>query len=276
MEWDKTFGGIKVDGLNSLIQTSDSSYILAGFTNSNEAGEFNAWVIKLDDDGNTVWDKTFGGSKDDGLNSLIQTSDNGYAVVGSTSSKGKGKYDAWVIKLDDKGNMEWDKTFGGNDDDRGSSLIQTTDGGYAILSPSEIIESFIKAINEGDLVSAEKYVAPDIKLYSLLCWDWGDESQIKSIEYISGKIQTIEIKGEKIEDDKATVVTVTTLSPGAKEEACAKWKEEFPFGNEYELVCGKPTFIEGTITWRLTKWGEEWMVSDCNNIECGEFKRTWK
>lgn len=146
----------------------------------------------------------------------------------------------------------------------------------AFLSPSEIIESFIKAINEGDLVSAEKYVAPDIKLYSLLSRDWGDESQIKSIEYISGKIQKIEIKGERIEDDKAVVVTVTILRPGAKEEACAKWKEEFPFGHEYELVCGQSIYIDGTITWRLTKWGEEWMVSDCNNVESGEFKRTWK
>ena len=81
-----------------------------------------------------TWDKTFGGSNDDWAQSLIQTSDGGYAVAGYTSSKGTGKYeyDFWVIKLDSKGNMVWDRSYGGSDTDWARSLIQTTDGGYAV------------------------------------------------------------------------------------------------------------------------------------------------
>lgn len=73
-------------------------------------------------------------------------------------------------------------------------------------------------------------------------------------------------------------MTEIILRPGAKEEACAKYKEDEDWVySAYKLVCGEHgAFIDGAITWRLTKWGEEWMVSDCNNFESGEFKRTWK
>ena len=78
------------------------------------------------------WDKAFGGSEGDYAYSLIQTTDGGYAVAGWTSSKGAGNYDFWLIKLDNKGNKLWDKTFGGSDQNRAYSIIQTTDGGYAV------------------------------------------------------------------------------------------------------------------------------------------------
>jgi hypothetical protein len=133
--WDKTFGGNQNDTLTSFIQNTDSSYMLAGFTNSNEAAEFNAWVIKLDDVGNIIWDKTFGGSEKDGADSLIQTSDNGYAVVGSTSSKGKGKYDVWVIKLDDKGNMVEDLLS--------SKLLMAAMQSQAQLSQKELVSAML-------------------------------------------------------------------------------------------------------------------------------------
>jgi hypothetical protein len=64
--------------------------------------------------------------------SLIQTSDGGYAIAGFTSSFGAGDYDVYVVKLDAHGNLQWTKTIGGKEDDKGHSLIQTFDGGYAI------------------------------------------------------------------------------------------------------------------------------------------------
>ena len=79
-----------------------------------------------------TWDKTFGGRLDDGAASLIQTTDGGYAIAGRTNSKGAGHRDFWVIKLDKQGNISWDRTFGGSNDDWAASLIQTTDGGYAV------------------------------------------------------------------------------------------------------------------------------------------------
>jgi len=130
--WDKTYGGSGDDWAWSLIQTTDGGYAVAGETSSKGAGDRDFWVIKLDNKGNMIWDRTYGGSNDDRAYSLIQTTDGGYAVAGSTYSKGAGDADFWVIKLDNKGNMIWDRTYGGSDFDWAYSLIQTTDGGYAV------------------------------------------------------------------------------------------------------------------------------------------------
>jgi uncharacterized delta-60 repeat protein len=132
VEWDKIFGGSESDSASSLIQTNDGGYAVAGYTSSKGAGDYDFWVIKLDSGGNKEWDKTFGGTSKDYPHSLIQTNDGGYAVAGYTESYGAGGYDFWLIKLDSKGNKLWDKAFGGSDKDVAESLIQTTDGGYAL------------------------------------------------------------------------------------------------------------------------------------------------
>lgn len=101
--WDRNYGGSGDDGAYSLIQTNDGGYAVAGSTYSKGAGDRDFWVIKLDKKGNMIWDKTFRGSNDDSANSLIQTTDGGYAVAGWTCSKGAGSYDFWIIKLDVQG-----------------------------------------------------------------------------------------------------------------------------------------------------------------------------
>jgi len=132
LQWTKTIGGPKGDEGRSLIQTSDGGYAIAGYTSSFGAGEADVYVVKLDANGNLQWTKTIGGKKADGGFSLIQTSDGGYAIAGYTSSFGAGEADVYVVKLDANGNLQWTKTIGGENDDRGFSLIQTSDGGYAI------------------------------------------------------------------------------------------------------------------------------------------------
>ena len=132
IEWEKTFGGSADDWANSIIQTTDGGYAVAGYTGSKGAGGFDFWVIKLDEQGKMIWDRTYGGSNHDFATSLIQTTDCGYVIAGITESKGAGKKDFWVIKLDEQGKMIWDRTYGGSAEDLTSSLIQTTDGGYAV------------------------------------------------------------------------------------------------------------------------------------------------
>ena len=133
LQWTKTIGGKKDDvGLMSLIQTSDGGYAIAGATNSFGAGNGNVYVVKLDANGNLQWTKTVGGPGDEIGFSLIQTSDGGYAIAGSTFSFGAGDEDVYVVKLDANGNLQWTKTIGGPKREWGSSLIQTADGGYAI------------------------------------------------------------------------------------------------------------------------------------------------
>jgi len=135
--WDKIFGGSKNDEANSIIQTSDGGYVVAGKTASKGADDDDAWIIKLDKKGNKEWDKTFGGSKDDEANSIAQTLDGGYIVAGFTYSKGAGKEDVWVIKLNKKGNKEWNKTFGGSNNDEAFSIAPTSDGGYIVAGDTE-------------------------------------------------------------------------------------------------------------------------------------------
>ncbi|MBA7535894.1 hypothetical protein ES705_28153 [subsurface metagenome] len=106
LTWDKTFGGIEVDMANSIIQTEDGGYAVAGYTWSKGAGREDAWLIKLDENGDVVWDKTFGGSNEDVARCIIQAEDGGYVLAGYTESKGAGRYDVWVIKLDEEGNLE--------------------------------------------------------------------------------------------------------------------------------------------------------------------------
>jgi len=146
MIWDKTYGGNGIDRAYSLIQTTDGGYAVGGWTESKGAGSSDAWVIKIDNQGNIVWDKTYGGNGEEVANSLIQTTDGGYAVAGYTSSKGVGKRDTWLIKLDSQGKIIWDKTYGGKDRDEAYSIVQTTDGGYAIAG-----ETYSRASGQGNI-----------------------------------------------------------------------------------------------------------------------------
>ncbi|MFI5135992.1 MAG: hypothetical protein ACHQD9_09080, partial [Chitinophagales bacterium] len=146
--WDLDFGGNKNDSLIVVESTADGGYILGGYTNSsmngdvsqtNEGGE-DFWILKLDASGIKQWDRLFGGSGDDRLDALVQTSDGSYLLGGySVSGKGgdksqysKGGSDYWIIKIDATGNKLWDYDYGGSDQDYLTSIIPTLDGGFLI------------------------------------------------------------------------------------------------------------------------------------------------
>jgi predicted secreted protein len=104
--WDRTFGGESTDVGNSVQQTPDGGYVVAGYTASYGAGDWDAWLIKTDPSGNKLWDNTLGGSRVDVGNSVQLAPDGGYVVAGYTASYGEGGEKLWLIKTDADGNME--------------------------------------------------------------------------------------------------------------------------------------------------------------------------
>lgn len=147
-QWDKTIGGSSDDKLASLHQTLDGGYVLGGWSTSPVSGDktqasrgyADYWIVKLNANGNKQWDKTLGGSSDDILLSLQQTEDGGYILGGTSDSpfggdkteSGRGIYDYWLVKLDEDGTKQWDKTLGGSGVEYFGSVQQTPDGGYVL------------------------------------------------------------------------------------------------------------------------------------------------
>jgi len=130
--WTRTYGGSRNDWGESVQQTSDGGYIVAGYTESYSPGEgnYDIYLIKTNSEGDTLWTKTHGGTSDDRGYSVQQTTDGGYIVAGRTSSYGAGWKDIYMVKTDSLGDLMWTKTHGGTSDDCGYSVQQTSDGGY--------------------------------------------------------------------------------------------------------------------------------------------------
>jgi hypothetical protein len=147
-KWDYRYGGTSTEGLCELIQTDDGGYLLGGVSPSGAGGDRSEsnrglgdyWIVKLNAMGIKQWDKRFGGPDFEIILSLTQTKDGGY-LLGGHSKSGiggdktqdcRGNYDYWVVKVDAQGGKMWDKRFGGANDDRLQSVLQTTDGGYLL------------------------------------------------------------------------------------------------------------------------------------------------
>lgn len=134
--WDKTFGGPGKDIGSSVKQTTDSGYIITGWTSSFGNGSDDVWLIKTDSEGNKIWDKTFGGTLHDGGNDVEQTTDGGFIIVGDANNDAGGEGDIWIIKTDANGNLIWEKEFDGEgtpiSHDSGSAIALTSDGGYIL------------------------------------------------------------------------------------------------------------------------------------------------
>jgi len=132
MMWNRTYSeGSKWDTY-SLVVTSDGGYAIAGVSSSGGAVSADFLLIKTDAEGNMEWSRTYGGTSNDHAYSLVQTSDGGYALAGRTYSFDVGQGDFWLVKTDAEGNMEWNRTYGGKNIEIAHSLVEVSDGGYAL------------------------------------------------------------------------------------------------------------------------------------------------
>ncbi len=131
-QWKRSYGGAYYDGGSAVRQTNDSVFIVTGATQSYSAGYYDVWLIKTDAYGNEEWNKTFDAGFLEIGNSLEQTKDGGYIIVGMRMEWPHGIHDIILIKTDYKGNKEWNMTFVINVEDRGEDVQQTIDDGYII------------------------------------------------------------------------------------------------------------------------------------------------
>ena len=165
--WQRTLGGSAEEYLSSIIKTSDGGFIVGGRSDSdisgdkleNSRGGNDYWVLKADSNGIIEWQKTLGGNEDDRLNSIFQTSDGGYILAGLSASgisgdkteASKGGSDYWIIKLNASGNIEWQKTLGGDGGDNATDILQTLDGGYLVIGNSTSSISGDRTIYNSDM-----------------------------------------------------------------------------------------------------------------------------
>jgi len=133
LDWNKTFGGINVESSTKILETSDGGYLVLGYTYSFGAGGVDIYLLKTDLEGNTDWNKTFGGSNHEDSTQVLETSDGGYLVLGYTQSFGAENGDIYLIKTDLEGNLDWNKTFGGSNYEYPTQVLETSDGGYLVL-----------------------------------------------------------------------------------------------------------------------------------------------
>lgn len=131
--WTRVYGSPALDMAFSVRQTSDGGYVAIGVTNRDQSRLNDILLLKTDESGDSVWSRTYGGEKDDVARSVEQTADGGFIIGGTTESFGAGGLDLYLIRTDESGDTLWTRTFGGPEDEMGTSVRQTSDGGFIVV-----------------------------------------------------------------------------------------------------------------------------------------------
>ncbi|MEZ4855826.1 MAG: T9SS type A sorting domain-containing protein [Gelidibacter sp.] len=237
IEWQNTISGDLDDYLVTTINTNDNGFILGGYSNSNISGDktensnggYDYWVIKLNSIGNIEWQNTIGGNNDEALTSLIQTNDGKYVLGGYSNSNisgdktedSKGDFDYWLVKIDETGNLIWQKTIGGNGSDGIYSIQQTDDNGFILggLSNSSISGNKTENSNGGidywvlklspETLSINDNFTKNITIYP------NPTNDILNIIYEANiKYEIINQLGEKVISSQEKVVDLNSLKSG--------------------------------------------------------------
>ena len=163
-EWEVSFGGSLNGQGFSIVPATDEGFVITGVTRSQIDSNGDIWLFKVNNTGEMLWEKTYGGENFEAGRSLQQTSDNGYIIIGHTESFGNGNNDAYCLKTDSEGNELWSRTYGGSGTDQGRHIVETLDQGYIISgftdshgSPGGFNFWLIKTDSNGGLEWQEYY-----------------------------------------------------------------------------------------------------------------------
>ena len=147
IKYSKSFGGDYDDKVTDILTLKNNKgYLLIGSTNSKGNGGYDVWLIKLSTTGDIIWEKTYGHEKDEFGKSITEDANEGYLICGTTNSTQSGYKNVWVIKINAIGQLVWEKTFWGSDNDNAFDIISTPDFGSVVLASKES-----KADNDKDI-----------------------------------------------------------------------------------------------------------------------------
>lgn len=259
--WEKSYGGKHADYLFDVQPTSDYGFILAGSSLSEKSGnkttdnqgDLDYWIWKMDEQGELDWQKSFGGSGSDMLYSIRKTIDGGFILAGTSDSgvglhkrdSCRGREDFWIIKLNAKGHEEWQKTIGGSGQELLKSIAQTSDGGYILGGSSA---SDISPIIAKD--GSDKYGKSEVCRGNMDYWvvKLDEKGEIKWQKTFGGIYSDVLESIEQTKDG-GYIVGGSSNSPSSQDKS----NESYGAGDYWIIKLDK----EGAIEWQKTLGGEQ-------------------
>jgi len=134
--WSRTYGGNGMEEIYDAKETQDGGYILVGTTRKESSGNYDIWILRLDERGDILWQKAYDTGGDDYAHAVQETSD-GYIVVGETNNCASGNLDVFILKLDKDGGIAWTKVYGGNKNEYLYAVGERPDEGYIVAGETE-------------------------------------------------------------------------------------------------------------------------------------------
>ncbi len=181
LQWRGYFGGSNNDRSHAVVRSEDGGFVMAGFSESDDfdvsstQGSYDYWLVKIDGQGNFLWERSFGGSGIEISYDIDNTLDGGYVVAGNSFSVDgdignyKGESDFWLIKVDDFGKLIWERSYGGTGFDAAQAVMSSKDGGYYVVGNSKSSDLdatsnsgendiwIIKTDNQGSLIWQQSF-----------------------------------------------------------------------------------------------------------------------
>lgn len=211
--WDHKFGGSEYDLGNCIVRTKDKGFIISGATESKGNGFSDMWVLKFDEWGGLIWDKTYGGEGFDEANSIIEARNGDFIVTGFTNSGESKKFDINILRLDKFGKQIWNNTFGGEYNDIGFQAIETQSGDIVIAGNSS---------TTGDKIMSEATI---IKTNASGDFLWenriGNGKRSKALSVVEMGNRELAIAGFSVSKTTGYDMQVTNLS----EDGYTMWQE---------------------------------------------------
>lgn len=289
LESQHTYGGSASDYAHCIKNVGDG-YVMAGYTYSTDGdvignhGLADAWVIKIDYSGNLIWEKCYGGTLGDYANSIEKTADGGYIVAATSYSNdgdvagNHGEGDYWVFKIDESGNLQWQKCFGGSGLEFVNDIIQISDSNYIVAGTTSSFDGdvgllhgsfdywIVKLNNEGVLLWERSYGGSDVdEPYSIL--ETSDkelilagytESSDGDITFYQGDFDVWIVKT----DSTGELLNQKTFGGSGEEQA---YSININNNNDF-VVCGYTASDDGDVTFN-NGIGDYWLfVIDTNLV----------